>query len=99
MFPSYRNQSVDLQSKSTDWFLCDGNIGRETVKTPTLWVFVRWLDDETDFDENEDVYRKRSSSKTSGKGNFIRFELQNKQSPQVTVTFKPKADFWISCFD
>ena len=32
MFPSYRNQSVDLQSKSTGWFLCDGNIGREKVK-------------------------------------------------------------------
>ena len=31
MFPSYRNQSVDLQSKSTDWFLYDGNIGREKV--------------------------------------------------------------------
>ena len=27
MFPSYRNQSVDLQRKSTDWFLYDGNIG------------------------------------------------------------------------
>ena len=26
MFPSYRNQSVDLQSKSADWFLYDGNI-------------------------------------------------------------------------
>ena len=26
MFPSYRNQSVDLQSKSTDWFLYDGSI-------------------------------------------------------------------------
>ena len=26
--PSYRNQSVDLQSKSTDWFLYNGNIGR-----------------------------------------------------------------------
>ena len=25
--PIYRNQSVDLQSKSTDWFLYDGNIG------------------------------------------------------------------------
>ena len=24
MFPSYRNQSVDLQSKLTDWFLYDG---------------------------------------------------------------------------
>ena len=33
MFPSYRNQSADLQSKSTDWFLYDGNIGRQGVKT------------------------------------------------------------------
>ena len=28
MFPSYRNQSVDLLCKSTVWFLHDGNIGR-----------------------------------------------------------------------
>ena len=28
MFPSYRNQSVDLRCKSTDWFLYDGSIGR-----------------------------------------------------------------------
>ena len=33
MFPSYRNQSVDLQSKSTNWFLYDGNIGR-------LWKYT-----------------------------------------------------------
>ena len=26
MFPSYRNQSVDLQSKWTDWFLDDGKL-------------------------------------------------------------------------
>ena len=32
MSPSYRNQSVDLQSKSTDWFLYDGNIGGWRVK-------------------------------------------------------------------
>ena len=25
--PSYRNQSIDLQSKSIDWFLYDGNFG------------------------------------------------------------------------
>ena len=31
MFPSYRNQSVDLQSKSTDCFLYAGNIGRQRV--------------------------------------------------------------------
>ena len=28
MFPTYKIQLVDLQSKSTDWFLYDGNIGR-----------------------------------------------------------------------
>ena len=22
MFPQHRNQSIDLQGKSTDWFLC-----------------------------------------------------------------------------
>ena len=27
MFLSYRNQSVDFQSKSTDWFLYDRDIG------------------------------------------------------------------------
>ena len=27
IFPSYRNQSVDLSCKSADWFLYDGNIG------------------------------------------------------------------------
>ena len=32
MFPSDRNQSVDLLSKSIDWFLYDENIGRERVK-------------------------------------------------------------------
>ena len=34
MFSSYRNQSVDLldlQSKSTDWFLYDGDIGCWTI--------------------------------------------------------------------
>ena len=25
--PTYRNQSIDLQSKSIDWFLYDGNFG------------------------------------------------------------------------
>ena len=27
IFPAYRNQSIDLQCKSIDWFLCEGNIG------------------------------------------------------------------------
>ena len=50
-------------------------------KTPTWWVFVWWWDDETDFGKIEEACRKRTLSKTSGKGNFIWFELQNKQSP------------------
>ena len=40
MFPSYRNKSVDLLCKSTDWFLCNGNIGRWSVKfveIKTVW--------------------------------------------------------------
>ena len=27
VLPSYRNQSIDLQSKSIDWFLYEGNTG------------------------------------------------------------------------
>ena len=47
MFPSYRNQSVDVQSKPTDWlFLYDGNIGRWKVKT-TLTIFSRHFQDIT----------------------------------------------------
>ena len=28
---SYRNQSIDLQSKSMDWFLYDNGFGRERI--------------------------------------------------------------------
>ena len=31
VFPSYRNQSIDLQCKSIDWFLYEGNIGMKKV--------------------------------------------------------------------
>ena len=27
VLPLYRNQSIDLHSKSIDWFLCEGNTG------------------------------------------------------------------------
>ena len=36
MFPSYRNQSINLHCKSIDWFLYEGNIGMKKVKIP-LW--------------------------------------------------------------
>ena len=29
---SYKNQSIDLHSKSMDWFLYDRDLGREKVK-------------------------------------------------------------------
>ena len=32
MFPSYRDQSIDLLCKSTGWFLCNENIGSYWVK-------------------------------------------------------------------
>ena len=44
------------------------------------YFFWKW-DDETHIDGIEEVYRKRKSSNTSGKGDFIRFKLCNKQSP------------------
>ena len=31
MFPAYKNKSIDLLYKSTDWFLYYGNIGRYRV--------------------------------------------------------------------
>ena len=36
-FLLYRNQSIDLQSKSMDWFLCDRNLSHESV---TLFYFL-----------------------------------------------------------
>ena len=41
MFSSYRNQSVDLQSKSTDWFLCDGSIGPQKGKA-IVPIYATW---------------------------------------------------------
>ena len=40
MFPSNRNQSVDLLCKSTDWFLYDGNIGRSRINKVLSLVTV-----------------------------------------------------------
>ena len=36
MFPSYRNQSIDLQNKSIDWFLYDESIGHLRVNLSFL---------------------------------------------------------------
>ena len=39
MFPSYRNQPVDLLCKSTDWCLCDGTLVVKGLKIKFLLVF------------------------------------------------------------
>ena len=41
IFPLYRNQSIDLDYKSIDWFLYEGNIGMKKVKSaaPNLELF------------------------------------------------------------
>ena len=42
MFPSYRNQPVDLQSKTTDWFLYYGNIGRQRAIREQYNRYLTW---------------------------------------------------------
>ena len=41
---SYRNQSIDLRSKSVDWFLHDNGLGHERVKSvnslKSLWILI-----------------------------------------------------------
>ena len=32
VLPSYRNQSIDLHSKSIDWFLYEGNTGTNGLR-------------------------------------------------------------------
>ena len=39
---SYRNQSIDLQSKSMDWFLYDDGLRHESVKLKFLTIKFRW---------------------------------------------------------
>ena len=40
VLPSYRNQSVDLLSKSIDWFLYEGNSGIQWVKNQKTYSFL-----------------------------------------------------------
>ena len=40
MLPSYRNQSVDLLCKSTDWFLHDRNIGHYKVNLFSSFIYL-----------------------------------------------------------
>ena len=39
--PSYRNQSIDLQSKSIDWFLYEGNTGNSGIKFKLSILILR----------------------------------------------------------
>ena len=38
MFPTYRNQSIDLQCKSIDWFLYERNIGMKKVNDKPICI-------------------------------------------------------------
>ena len=38
MLPSYRNQSIDLHSKSIDWFLYEGNTGINLLKEQSFRI-------------------------------------------------------------
>ena len=40
---SYRNQSIDLQSKSVDWFLYNNDLRHERVKNSFLTDHLRRL--------------------------------------------------------
>ena len=39
VLPTYKNHSIDLHSKSIDWFLCEGNIGIWCLTKAVLWTF------------------------------------------------------------
>ena len=51
MLPSYRNQSVDLLCKSTEWFLYDGKIGRWRVNIRSE-IRQRSLNNDVKIDDN-----------------------------------------------
>ena len=40
VIPTFGNQSIDLQSKSMDWFLYDDDLGHERVKHFISFKFV-----------------------------------------------------------
>ena len=40
----YRNQSIDLQSKSMDWFLYDNDLSHERVNHSFYWPLSEWSD-------------------------------------------------------
>ena len=40
--PSYRNQSIDFQSKLMDWFLYDRDLRQEIVKLQSSTILQSW---------------------------------------------------------
>ena len=47
--PTYRNQSIGLQSKSMDWFLYDGDLRYERVKSLFCGIFTSRVKELSDF--------------------------------------------------
>ena len=64
------------------------------LRTPRCWMFVWWWD-KTDFGKNKKAYRKRSSSETSGKDNFIRLKVKNKEAYWACLIYSvPQTSTW-----
>ena len=60
---SYRNQSIDLWSKSVDWFLYDNGLRHERVKYETPLLFFLIIFNYIPFDQQSstDVLQNRCS--------------------------------------
>ena len=54
VLPSYRNQSIDLQSKSIDWFLYKGNTG--TSLCLKRYFTLQVVQDTYSFELQKDTY-------------------------------------------
>ena len=78
MFLSYKNQSIDLDSKLITWFLCYANMHRQWVKSKiALNKFTNFCLVELTFAlfENDAAYEKRihhcENSQTKQEENYI----------------------------
>ena len=59
VLPSYRNQSIDLHTKSVDWFLCEGNTGIKWVNSFSLFDHqIKKLVTQTAIDKDLNPFRK-----------------------------------------
>ena len=72
---SYRNQSIDLQSKSVEWFLYDNGLRHERVKFIGLCYYLVVLNINFKIElafQNTNIYRK---SKFKGSGSSYKWKF------------------------